>query len=46
MRWPYPLIWLVPLAAVTLGVYLHRHSRDQGPTITIQFKDVDGLRSG
>ena len=46
MRWPYPLIWIVPIAAaVALGIYLHDHSKDDGPTIRILFKDAYGLHT-
>jgi len=46
MRWPYPLIWIVPIvAAVALAIYLHDHSKDDGPTIRILFKDAGGLQT-
>jgi paraquat-inducible protein B len=46
MRWPFPLIWLVPIAAAGLaGYYAWEHHREQGPEITIHFNDASGLKA-
>jgi paraquat-inducible protein B len=45
MRWPFPLIWLVPIcAAAGAGYYWHLHNLERGTEITVQFKDVSGLK--
>ena len=47
MRWPYPLIWIVPLlAAVGAGFYLYEYFQTWGTKITISFTDGNGLKSG
>lgn len=47
MRWPYPLIWLIPaLAAVAAGFYLRAALLERGPLITVTFSDATGLKSG
>ncbi len=47
MRWPVPLIWLVPIAAALLaGFFAWEHHRELGPEITIQFNDASGLKAG
>ncbi len=44
-RWPFPLIWLVPLAAVIAsGFYLYVRHKDRGREITIEFADASGVR--
>jgi paraquat-inducible protein B len=41
------LVWVIPLVAVLIGVYLVVHAlRTQGPTIDIQFKTAEGLEAG
>lgn len=43
----FSLIWLVPLAAALVAIYLvYQHLREFGPTITIKFRDVTGLKPG
>jgi paraquat-inducible protein B len=45
MRWPYPLIWLIPLAAaVAAGFYFQSWLRDHGRLVTVEFSDGTGLR--
>jgi paraquat-inducible protein B len=47
MRWPFPLVWLVPvLAAILAGFYYREHLKSQGPEIVLKFKDADGLKPG
>jgi paraquat-inducible protein B len=47
MRWPFPLVWLVPvLALVVAGYYYREHLKEQGPEIVLKFKDAGGLRPG
>ena len=47
MRWPFPLIWLVPIAAaIVAGYYLYQAHKDHGPEITIEFADATGVRAG
>ncbi|CAB3762382.1 intermembrane transport protein PqiB [Paraburkholderia humisilvae] len=46
-RWRVQWIWLVPLIAVLIGVWLAaRAILEQGPTITISFKTGEGLEAG
>ena len=45
MRWPAPLIWLIPvLAAIAAGIYFYQESKNHGPQITVHFSDGKGLR--
>jgi paraquat-inducible protein B len=47
MRWPFPMIWLVPLCAMAIaGGYVYLHYQEHGAEITIRFDDADGLRIG
>ena len=47
MRWPFPIIWIVPVAAACLaGYFLYQHHQETGTEITIQFDDGAGLRPG
>jgi paraquat-inducible protein B len=44
-RWPYPLIWLVPLlAAVFAGYYYYNYEQNNWMSITVRFADATGLR--
>ncbi|MDD5248903.1 MAG: MlaD family protein [Rhodocyclaceae bacterium] len=46
-QWRFPVIWLVPVVAALVAAYLmYDNVREFGPLITIQFKDVNGLKSG
>ncbi len=46
-HWSFPIIWVVPLiAAVVAGYLVYQRSRAYGPSITIGFKDADGIRAG
>lgn len=46
-RWRIQWIWLVPVVAVLIGVYLAVQAvLSQGPTITISFKTGEGLEAG
>ena len=41
------LVWLVPLTAVLIGLWLGARSvLDRGPTITISFRSAEGLEAG
>ncbi len=45
MHWPYPLIWLVPIAAaIGAGIYLRDGILERGTTITIDFDDATGVK--
>ena len=45
MRWPFPLIWLVPICALArAGYYYHLHHEEHGTEITVRFKDASGLQ--
>jgi paraquat-inducible protein B len=47
MRWPFPLIWIVPLlAAIAAGFYYETYRESHGPEIVIAFSDAAGLRAG
>jgi paraquat-inducible protein B len=47
MRWPFPLIWVVPLLAlVAAGFYLRDDLVDRGAVITIKLNDGSGLKPG
>lgn len=44
-RWPFPIIWLVPIAAFVLaGYYAYVHHKQQGPEITLAFDEVNGIK--
>ncbi len=41
------LVWIIPLVAVLVGLYLVFHAlRTSGPTIDIEFKTAEGLEAG
>jgi paraquat-inducible protein B len=45
--WTVYLVWLVPMmAAVAAGFLMYRWVHEQGPTITIMFRDATGLKPG
>ena len=45
MRWPFPIIWIVPVAAAALaGYYVLQHHKEHGTELTIEFADGDGLK--
>lgn len=47
IRWPYALVWLVPLlAAVGAGFYVRDYLLNQGTKITLTFGDGSGLKEG
>jgi paraquat-inducible protein B len=47
MRFPFPVIWVVPLLAACLaGYYLHEHHQETGLEINISFDDGAGLKPG
>lgn len=42
-----PIVWVVPLIAIAIGVWLLIHARlQQGPTIVISFDTAAGLQAG
>jgi paraquat-inducible protein B len=44
-RWGFAVVWIVPLVAAIVAAYLvYGRLDDLGPSITITFKDGDGLR--
>lgn len=46
-RWNFPVVWVVPVVAVIVAGYVvYDRVREIGPKITIQFKDVNGLKTG
>jgi paraquat-inducible protein B len=46
-RSPLTLVWLVPLLALLIGGWLAvKTIMEQGPTITINFKNADGIEAG
>src|SRR5262245_57038886 len=46
-RWGTIAIWVVPLvAALFTGVLVFDRYQDQGPTVTIRFRDGSGVRVG
>jgi paraquat-inducible protein B len=46
-RWRLQLIWLVPVIAVLIGIWLAAKAViEQGPTITITFATAEGLEAG
>ena len=41
------LVWLIPLLALLIGIWLaYKTLSDEGPTITIHFKEAPGLEAG
>jgi paraquat-inducible protein B len=46
-RWPYVVIWSIPiLAALAFGYFAYEWHQDRGREITIQFSDAAGLKAG
>lgn len=46
-HWTVPLVWIIPVVAALLGIWLALHYLlAQGPTITIAFKNAEGLEAG
>src|SRR5437764_14930508 len=44
---PFSLVWLFPIGAAALVVWLAwRSLADRGPAITISFRSVEGLQAG
>jgi paraquat-inducible protein B len=44
---PFSLVWLVPIGAVALVVWLAwRSLSDRGPAVTISFRNAEGLQAG
>jgi paraquat-inducible protein B len=44
-KWRLPVVWIVPvLAAAVAGYLVYQHLHEYGPTISIQFQDVTGLK--
>ncbi|CAI8770316.1 intermembrane transport protein PqiB [Methylococcus capsulatus] len=42
-----PLVWLIPLVALGIGIWLaYRTLSEEGPTITLLFKEAPGLEAG
>jgi hypothetical protein len=40
MRWPFPIIWIVPVIAACLaGYYVEQHHQENGIEIAISFDD-------
>jgi paraquat-inducible protein B len=47
MRWPFPLIWVVPIfALVAAGFYLRDDLMERGVAIIIKLNDGSGLKPG
>ena len=46
-RWRIPAVWLVPLVAALLAGWLAAKTvLERGPTITIRFRNADGIEAG
>lgn len=46
-KWPYPLIWALPvLTALGAGLYFRDYLANKGPEVVIEFTDAGGLRAG
>lgn len=46
-RWSPSLVWLIPVVAALIGGYLAVHAiMSRGPTITITFRNAEGLEAG
>lgn len=46
-RWSPSLVWLIPVVAALIGGYLAVHTiMSRGPTITITFRNAEGLEAG
>jgi paraquat-inducible protein B len=46
-RWSFPVVWVVPLvAAIVAGYLVYGRLLERGPTISITFKDGEGIRAG
>ncbi|MCA9471248.1 MAG: MlaD family protein [Nitrospirales bacterium] len=46
-RTKFPLVWLIPLIAAIIGIWLaYKTITAMGPTITISFKNGEGLEAG
>jgi len=47
MRWPFPIVWIIPLAAaIAAGFYFHRVWQERGPLLNITFDDASGIKTG
>ena len=47
MHWPFPIIWIIPLAAAALaGYFLYQRHQQLGKEIVIEFPDVNGIVAG
>ena len=47
MRWPFPLIWIVPVvAAIAAGFYFREFFQARAETVTVSFNDGSGLEGG
>jgi paraquat-inducible protein B len=43
-RWPFPMIWVVPILAGVLALYyFYDHLQERGPVVAVTFSDVGGL---
>lgn len=46
-RWPFSIVWLVPLVALLIGGWLAvRAVLERGPKITVVFKTAEGVEAG
>ncbi|WP_019143272.1 intermembrane transport protein PqiB [Noviherbaspirillum massiliense] len=46
-RWTFSLVWIIPLVAALVGGWIAiQHILARGPTITIDFKNAEGLEAG
>jgi paraquat-inducible protein B len=47
MRWPFPIVWLVPILAAGLAVYyFYGRAQERGEKIIVLFDDASGLKPG
>src|SRR5712691_4176236 len=46
-KWKFPVVWIVPaVAAIVAGYLVYNRVKEFGPTITIRFRNADGLKTG
>src|SRR6185312_6781241 len=46
-RWSISLVWIIPIVAAILGGWVALHYiLSKGPTVTIEFKNAEGIEAG
>ena len=47
MRWPFPLIWIIPIAAVIAACfYVYLHREEHGQRVAVTFTSASGIKDG